>query len=230
MSNQSLTPAQRAGDIKAFLEQVDRLPVRGQAMGNRLILSLDATASREPTWDQACYLQSELFEVLAPDQRLAIQLCFYRGFRELKHSGFCQTSEALHRLMQGVRCVGGHTQIKRLLNHGLAVHRETPLKGLIFIGDAVEESIDDLCHLAGECGLRQLPLFLFQEGFDPGAERAFKSMAQLSNGAYATFDLHHIQSLKDAFRGIATYATQGRKELAKLAKQSPSAAALLEQL
>ena len=230
MSNQSLPPSKRNHSVADFLAKVDRMPAKREASNHRLILSLDATASREPTWDQACYLQSQFFEVLAPDEQLSIQLCFYRGFRELKHSAFCQTSQELHRLMQAVRCVGGHTQIKRLLQHGLAVHKKTPLKGLIFIGDAIEESVDDLCHLAGECGLRQLPLFLFQEGSDPGVRRCFESMAKLSNGAYAAFDLQHINELRDAFRGIATYATQGKSGLAKLIRHNPGASALLEQL
>ena len=115
MSNQSLPPSKRNHSVADFLAKVDRMPAKREESNHRLILSLDATASREPTWDQACYLQSQLFEVLAPDEQLSIQLCFYRGFRELKHSAFCQTSRELHRLMQAVRCGGGHTQINRLL-------------------------------------------------------------------------------------------------------------------
>ena len=56
------TPAQRSssGDIAKFLHKtrsiaqfVDRQP--------RLIFAVDATASRQPTWDHASHLQQEMF-------------------------------------------------------------------------------------------------------------------------------------------------------------------------
>ena len=48
------------GDVAAFLEEVRRLPARPEAGGGRgrLIFALDATASREPTWDRACHVQA----------------------------------------------------------------------------------------------------------------------------------------------------------------------------
>src|SRR4029077_8011790 len=45
----------------------------------RLVFALDATASREPTWDLACSLQSQMFSEVATIGGLSIQLAFYRG-------------------------------------------------------------------------------------------------------------------------------------------------------
>ena len=50
--------------------------------GGRLIFALDATASRQPTWDQACQLQGEMFVETAAIGGLNIQLVWYRGFGE----------------------------------------------------------------------------------------------------------------------------------------------------
>ena len=49
-------------------------------------------------------------------------------------------------------------------------HQSSPLRGLIFIGDAIEEPPHEVINLAGQCGLRTLPLFLFQEGLNPTVE------------------------------------------------------------
>ena len=48
-------------DIDAFLTRVKNAPAVAAGRG-RLIFALDATMSRQPTWDAACKLQSEMFE------------------------------------------------------------------------------------------------------------------------------------------------------------------------
>ena len=52
---------------------------------------------------------------------------------------------------------------------------------------AMEEDIDRLAELAGELGMIGTPVFVFQEGRDAKAERAFREIARLSRGAYAPF-------------------------------------------
>ncbi len=73
--------------IDQFINEVRSLPKQGGGQG-RLIFALDATASREATWDQACHLQSELFMATRDLGGLSIQLCYYRGFGEFKATGF----------------------------------------------------------------------------------------------------------------------------------------------
>ena len=68
--------------------------------------------------------------------------------------------------------------------------RESELKkvqALVYVGDAMEEAIDDLCAAAGELGLRGIPAFMFQEGHDAIAEQAYREIARLSRGAYGRF-------------------------------------------
>ena len=43
------------------------------------MFAMDATASREPTWDQACDLQAEMFPATDGLGGLEVQLVFYRG-------------------------------------------------------------------------------------------------------------------------------------------------------
>ncbi len=208
------TPSRRAssqdiarflGTSKAISSVVQRQP--------RLIFAIDATASRQPTWDAASHQQQRMFQATRDATTLQVQLCYYRGFNEFSASAWLSDGDALSRLMARVHCEGGLTQIARLLRHGLKEHREQPLRALVFIGDAVEENPDRLCQLAGECGIRQLPLFLFQEGHDRRVETTLRQLAQLSGGAWARFDHRSAATLADLLGAVARYASGGRTAL-----------------
>ena len=194
----------------------------------RLLFAVDATASRQPTWDHATHLQQEMFIASGKVAKLAVQLCYYRGFSEFRASPWLTDTTELAHLMGRVHCEGGHTQIARLLRHAQDEHRKASVRALVFIGDAVEESPDNLCSLAGQCGLLQLPLFLFHEGPDHQVEQTFRAMAKLSGGAYARFDSGSAATLAGLLGAVATYASGGRAALE--ARGGESAKLLLQQL
>ena len=204
-------------DITAF---VDKQP--------RLLFAIDATASRQPTWDIACQLQGEMFRATHKSASLAIQLCYYRGFHDFFTSAWLTDSVALAGTMAKVHCEGGHTQIGRLLRHALDEHRKVPVKAVVFIGDAIEEKPDALCDLAGQCGLLRLPLFMFLEGREPAAKQTFSEIARLSGGAFAGFDQRSADRLARLLGAVASYASGGRKALE--ADNSEIAKQLLKQL
>ncbi|MGZ5919420.1 MAG: VWA domain-containing protein, partial [Hyphomicrobium sp.] len=85
---------------------------------------------------------------------------------------------------------------------------------------------------AGELGLLGVPVFMFQEGREPRAERAFKEIARLTRGAYCPFDAGSAKQLRELLKAVAVYASGGRKALVALSEESKSGAAmrLLEQL
>jgi hypothetical protein len=207
-------PAQNSSsqDIQAFLGTAKAVAVFAQRQP-RLVFAIDATASREPTWAMARDRQAAMFHSANKLAAISIQLCYYRGFQEFKASPWLTDSDALAQQMARVRCQGGHTQIRRLLRHALTVHQENPIRGLVFIGDALEEPADDVIQLAGQCGLRKLPLFLFQEGGDPAVQKTFQSMARVSGGAWARFDQHSANTLADLLGAVACYASGGREAL-----------------
>jgi hypothetical protein len=201
--------------IAAFIDKLKSAqPANGSSGRGRLIFALDATASRAPTWDGACRIQGEMFEATAALGGLDLQLVYYRGFNECKASRWLSTAADLHRVMRSVSCVGGHTQIGRVLTHAITETRRHKVNALVFVGDAIEEKPDDLCCHAGELGASGVPIFLFHEGFDPNAEGAFKQMASLSRGAYLAFDLAGISRLKELLGAIAVYATGNHAALA----------------
>lgn len=214
--------------ITEFLQRADSLPARSETRNQRLIFALDATASRQPTWDQARELHGAMFETSKTLTGLEVQLCYYRGLGEFYASPWGRSAGQLHDQMASVRCRGGYTQIGALLTHALGENRQSPVRAVIFIGDAVEESVDQLCGLAGECGIRQLPLFIFQEGSAPDVAAVFRRLAKLSGGAYAKFDSGSASQLADLLRAVATYVSGGVDALRKLPDNA--ARHLLEQL
>ena len=203
-----------SADVDAFLRRVAAAPapVR-QGETGRLIFAMDATASREPTWDNACQIQGEMFDATASLGGLSVQLVYYRGFGECRASKWVRDSRALVRAMTAVHCLGGHTQIRRVLQHALDETNAQRVHALVFVGDAMEENVDDLCAIAGELGLRGVPAFMFHEGHDPSAALAFRQIARLSNGAYLRFDSSSARQLKELLGAVAVYAAGGRKAL-----------------
>ena len=191
------------GEIDTFLERA-RASVAVRGTRGRLIFALDATQSRQPTWDAACELQAEMFQEVAG--RLDVQLVHYRGVRECQASRWVSDGRTLASLMSTIECQTGHTQIGKVLAHVRRENERQKVSTLVFVGDAMEEKLDDLCHAAGLLGV---PAFIFQEGDDPTAERAFREIARLTHGAYCHFDLGAAHQLTELLRTAAAYAAGG---------------------
>ena len=113
--NPQVPAPSRAAEVDAFLDELRRAPaVRPEGGRGRLIFALDATASREPSWDRACRIQGEMFEATAALGGIDVKLVYYRGFNECKASRWMTDAADLHRVMRSVSCVGGETQIERV--------------------------------------------------------------------------------------------------------------------
>ncbi len=221
------------GDIDTFLAKVKSLgpSVTGAGKRGRLIFALDATMSRQPMWDMACALQGEMFREVAAIGGLDVQFVYYRGIGECRASRWVSDARQLGGLMEKIDCRGGHTQIGRVLAHARKETERQKVQALVLVGDAMEEKIDDLAMTAGALGLLGVPCFVFQEGHDAIAERAFREIARLSRGAYGRFDPGAAHELGELLRAAAAYAAGGMKALADLsAKRSSGAIRLLEQM
>lgn len=222
----------RSSDIDGFLAQINSLPRArpGAAASGRLIFAMDATMSRQPTWDSALQIQAEMFREAGKVSGLEVQLVYFRGFRECRASKWVNNAAELAALMTSVECRGGHTQIGRVLKHVRKEAAKAPVQAVVYVGDCMEENIDSLCQTAGELSLLGLPLFLFQEGRDVLAERSFRELARLSRGAYCRFDAGSARQLAELLSAVAVYAAGGHKALADHAGNSKGGRLLLEQL
>jgi hypothetical protein len=212
MPENAVSTTRRGAEIDKLLERLKTSPAPAIGSG-RLIFALDATASRQPTWDGACRITGEMFEATAALGGLDVQLVYYRGFSECKASRWMATAADLHRVMSTINCVGGNTQIERVLSHAIAETGKRKVNAVVLIGDAMEEGIDRLFHRAGELGAAGVPIFCFLEGHNPIAEAAFKQIAGLSGGACLSFDLANITRLKELLGAVACLAAGGYRAL-----------------
>ncbi|MGE0766698.1 MAG: VWA domain-containing protein [Hyphomicrobiaceae bacterium] len=206
-----------ATDVDAFLRQVKQMAPPTTVGRGRLVFAMDATMSRQPTWDMALALQSDMFEIVREIGGLDVQLVFFRGNRECRASRWVADPAALARLMTTVDCRGGFTQIRKVLSHVRTECDRERVSALVYVGDCMEEDIDDLCGRAGELAIRGVPVFLFQEGHDAAAARAFREIATLTRGAYCRFDQGSAEQLRELLKAVAVYAAGGRQALIRLA-------------
>ena len=198
MSDEKLPAKSNTADVQAFLDKLARTQtVKTSGGKGRLIFALDATASREPTWDRACQLQGEMFQETAALGGLEVQLVYYRGFGEFQATAWLSDPAALQARMAGVSCLGGKTQIGKLLRHALAETKLLHINAVVFVGDCMEEDVDRLCHEAGELALLGVPMFVFHEGADPAAERAFRQFAQLTGDPPTSIERYYRENGHD---------------------------------
>lgn len=221
------TPAVRH-QVDEFLQQVAKTPASHQR--GRLIFAMDATASRQPTWDQACQLQGDMFLKTRGLGDLSVQIAFFRGYGEFRISPWHSEPAQLVKTMQSVHCLGGHTQIRKVLTHAYDEHRRQPIQALVYIGDCVEEPVDALSQQAGKLGIMGVPLFIFQEGRDPNANFVFQQLARLSGGAHCQLDQGAASMLGDLLNAVAVFATGGHQALTDLSHSSQGARLLSHQV
>jgi hypothetical protein len=201
-------------------------PVKHEGKG-RLIFAMDATMSRQPTWDRALSIQAEMFEAA---EGLEVQLVYFRGFHECQASKWVADTKSLARLMTKVDCRGGNTQIGRVMSHALDMKGQGA-KAVVFVGDAMEENADHLCDLAGKAGLVGLPFFMFQEGSNRAATEAFKEIARLSKGVHVQLTGTSAAMLRELLGAAAAYANGGYAALeAQAGAGRKGAASLLQKL
>ena len=217
-------------DISAFVAKARAMSPNTAGAKGRLVFALDATMSRQPTWDMACALQADMFREAAALGSLDIRLVYYRGFNECRATGWISDSAQLAKLMSRIDCRGGNTQIGKVLSEARREATSSGVRAVVFVGDAMEERVDDLCAKAGELGLLKVPVFMFQEGHDLVAEQAFREIARLTGGAWCRFDPGAAAQLRELLRAAAAYAAGGRQALLAMSKTGSGAAKLLGQM
>lgn len=214
-------------DVASFIAQMKARAPRQSAAQGRLVFAMDATMSRQPTWDMALGLQADMFEAVKVVGGLDVQLVYFRGAGECRASKWVADPSALARLMTTVSVAGGFTQVGKVLSHTRQETEKRRVDALVYVGDCMEEDIDAVCGRAGELGLLGVPVFVFQEGHDATAKLAFKEIARLTKGAYCRFDHGSAQQLRELLSAVAVYAAGGRAALEDFSRKTRGGARLL---
>ena len=102
-------------EVAEFVRRMKELGPRTATGRGRLVFAMDATMSRQPTWDMALALQADMFRAVKAVGGLDVQLVFFRGAGECRASKWVSDPDALAALMTRVNCAGGYTQIRKVL-------------------------------------------------------------------------------------------------------------------
>ena len=226
MSDKNIDKSRSNQAVGAFLKAARSVPVRTEP-GGRLLFAMDATASRQPSWDMACHLQADMFKAAAEVGGLSVQLVFFRGFGECRASDWAADANRLGQKMATVHCLGGQTQIGAVLRHALDENKKRNINAIVLVGDAFEENLDGVADHAGQLGLVGVPIFAFQEGRDPVAAQAFGQLAKLTRGAHLPFDLKSASVLKGLLGAVAQFAVGGLPAIKAQAANADDGARLL---
>jgi hypothetical protein len=186
----------------------------------RLIFALDATASREPTWNAAVEVQAEMFRTTAPIGLLDVKLVYFRGASECRASGWQSSGEQLAQLMRRISCEPGETQIGRALTYARREAEQAPVQGIILIGDSVEENADELAGIAAELGRLHTPVHTFLEGHSPVAKAAFRLIALRSGGQFHRFGVGTPQAVAQLGAKLSNVAKLAVQNAALLTHRS----------
>jgi len=217
-----------SSELDSFLAEIRGRTTAATGMRGRLVFALDATASRQDTWDTACKLQAEMFQEVATIGGLDMQLVYYRGLGECRASRWISDPKQLAKTMSQIMCHAGETQIEKVLIHAAKETKLLKVSALVFVGDALEESPDTVLSAASTLGRLGVPAFMFQEGHDRLVEQTFQDIARLTHGAYCRFDPGAARQLAELLRAVAVFAAGGMPALA--ARHDASAIKLLGHL
>jgi hypothetical protein len=204
---------------------VDAFFARAKITRARLIFGLDATASRQPTWDTASELQAQMFAEVSKLGGLDIQLVYYRGTRECQASRWTSDPNELAKTMSQIICRSGKTQIQRILDHARKENVSQKVAALIFVGDVVEENFRGFIRRRKRS---RHACVCVSGGLRRDLRRTFREIATRTKGAYAAFNENSAKELAELLRAVAAFAVGG---VAALADQNSTAAVkLLAQL
>jgi hypothetical protein len=193
--------------VQEFLERR-----KAEQFRPRVIFALDATMSRQKTWDKAANLQAELFN--AAGRGIDVQLVYFRGISECSASPWLNDPARLSSLMTKVDCRTGRTQIGRVFTHAQREADKAGIRALVYVGDAFEEKVDLVGEQAARLGAKGVPIFMFVEGNDEEAASAFREIARLSNGICARFDEGSAKQLAELLRTVGKFIADGNTRLA----------------
>ena len=89
-------------EVAEFVRRMKEMAPRTATGSGRLVFAMDATMSRQPTWDMALELQADMFRAVKAVGGLDVQLVFFRGAGECRASKWVSDPEALAALMTRV--------------------------------------------------------------------------------------------------------------------------------
>ena len=205
-------PRRRRGGIR----RQGRMPCANgppSAGRGRLVFALDATMSRQPTWDLACRLQGEMFTRDGADRRARRPARLFSRPRRVQGVEMgVRCGSRLGALMTRIDCRGGNTQIgtgPRPCHRGDAPRAASGA----WSSSATRwrRTIDGCAPRRASSLSLGVPVFVFQEGRDPSPNGRSARSRESAAAPGARFDAVVRTELAALLRAVAAYAAGGRR-------------------
>ena len=188
----------------------------------RMVLAIDATASREAAWDAARQTTDSLFQAF-PGQ-LDVALAVHGGDHLHTFTGFFPDASTLRDTAASIRCQAGRTRMVDILER---TRESADVRVCLYVGDVFEESPDAAYAAADALRLRGCRVIVLQDGDDRRAAEVFGEIARRTGGALIPFDAEAVWKLRELLEAISTLAVGGTRLLEARRKTLPGATLLL---
>jgi hypothetical protein len=191
----------------------------------KLLFSMDATASRQPSWDVAQEITLSMFDVMPGGLKIA--LAYHSGGHLKAVTDFRADAAYFKDQIAGVQCEAGLTALCEILESASEI---PALSSLIYIGDCFEERLDTASRLAQKLKTNGVRCFMFLEGDDGEAREAFNTIAEITGGAVFPFEQQSLVRVKEKLDAIAAFSAGGMKLLKENQGRLPGARELIAKL
>ncbi|MCD8566387.1 MAG: VWA domain-containing protein [Alphaproteobacteria bacterium] len=209
--------------VLAALEKAQTRVGTGATYNGRVGFIIDATGSRESTWNEAQKIQTDMFSSVAGKGGLKLKLTHFGGSTLSVHE-WMDDPNAVASKMKEVSCMLGLTQIIKALEAFLVDNPKEAASSIILVGDSFEENIEELGPFCEKLKNQGTKVFSFLEGDDLQAKQAFSMLSEKTGGAFAVFGKD--MPLEDLCQGVALMAVGGTAALRHL-KNKAAAQTLL---
>ncbi len=186
----------------------------------RLVFAVDATASREPSWESARRITDRMFDAIPG--ALDVALAVHGGSCVHTFTDFSADVDQFRTRAASVRCQAGGTQLCELMQRTLDAGG---VRVMTYIGDAFEESTEVAFALADRFKLRGIKAVILADDADESTLAAFREIASRTGGAVLDFRAGELELMGEVLDAVAALAVGGRKLLA--ARHTPGARLLL---
>lgn len=195
----------------------------------RLVFALDATGSRQVTWETCAVPLTDALLTALPGHQLDVALAWYGGGR-VTFTGFTSHLGTLRDRAAGVRPKAGRTQFLEILTR--CVLQTEGVKVVCLVADTFEESPPLALKLADALKARGTRLLILHDSASQtfGGAEIFAQMAERTGGAVLPFDASALPRMKDLVGAIGVLAVGGTPMLEARQETMPAAKLLLSHL
>lgn len=188
---------------------------------NGICFVIDATGSRQHSWNQAQRTQAEMFDAVKSAGNLKLSVVCHRGGGVSDLGTFASPDEAKRRMGE-ISCASGETRIVSSLQAALNKKPST----IIMVGDCFEEGFGDLQQVCSKLAAQKIRVYAFVEGNDPNGQRAYKMAADMTGGIFQPFGAG--LDLSDLCVAAAVFDVGGQQAFDKLIASGHAGAKALE--